>query len=142
MLLYSKEVIEATTEWINGKQAAKELLEKHGFGELVQLRDAASRHAKAFQYLLTNKHLILATFVNAIWDDQKAFKILMDKKEFHWAAMANYINGDDKALIFLKKQNLDHYAQLAFAIQAKIRKENDEGTNFFNSGPYKVNKDS
>ena len=82
--------------------------------------------------------MVLAAFVNAVWEDQRAFKLLMDQRAFHWAAMANYINGDDKAELFLKKNRLEHYLALAHAIQAKIRKEGDEGTNFFNSGPFKV----
>ena len=40
-------------------------------------------------------------------------------------------------VFFLKKNNLAHYAQLAHVIQAKIRREGDEGTNIFKSGPYK-----
>ena len=67
-----------------------------------------------------------------------AFKLLMDQKAFVWAAMANFINGDEKALLFLKRNKLDHYAELAARVQAKIRREGDEGTNFFNSGPFKV----
>ena len=55
-----------------------------------------------------------------------------------WAAMANFINGDEKALLFLKRNKLDHYAELAARVQAKIRREGDEGTNFFNSGPFEV----
>ena len=134
---YPKEAIEKATEWVDGSPSAKLWLEEHNFPELVYLRDAASRHAKAFEYLLVHKHIILATFVNAIWDDKKAFKLLMDGKQYHWAAMANYINGDDNAATFLKKNNLAHYAQLAHVIQAKIRREGDEGTNIFKSGPYK-----
>ena len=41
---------------------------------------------------------------------------------------------------FLKKNKLEHYAELAHVIQAKIRAEGDEGTNFFSSGPFKVEK--
>lgn len=139
MLVYPKEVIEITSRWIEGDTSAKDWLQKNKYEELVQLRDAASRYPKAFEYLLLHKHLILATFVNAIWEDKKAFKILMDKKEFHWAAMANYINGDDNAAMFLHKNNMKHYAELAHKIQAKIRKEGDEGTSIF-SGPFKVQK--
>ncbi|MBL0328779.1 MAG: hypothetical protein IPP64_05015 [Bacteroidetes bacterium] len=134
---YSKEAIEKATAWVEGSSAAKLWLEEHNFPELIQLKDAASRHAKAFEYLLVHKHIVLATFVNAIWDDKKAFQLLMDSKQYHWAAMANYINGDDNAAAFLKKNNLAHYAQLAHVIQAKIRREGDEGTNIFKSGPYK-----
>ena len=88
--------------------------------------------------MLVHKHIVLAAFANAIWEDTNAFKHLMDHKAFHWAAMANYINGDDNAAVFLKRSKLEHYAELAHKIQAKIRKEGDAGTNFFNSGPYKV----
>ena len=136
-MLYPKEVIEKTAAWIEGDSAAKKWLQNNGYEEMVQLKDAASRYPKAFEYLLVHRHIVLAAFVNAIWDDKKAFKLLMDKKEFHWAAMANYINGDDNAAIFLHKNNLKPYAELAHKIQAKIRKEGDAGTNFFNSGPYK-----
>ena len=135
---YSAETIDKTTGWIEGSVSAKQWLQDNNFEELVQLKDASSRHAKAFEYLLVHKHLTLAAFVNAIWDDQKAFKLLMDQRSFHWAAMANYINGDDKAGDFLKKNRLDHYLRLAHAILAKIRKEGDEGSNIFNSGPFKV----
>ncbi len=135
---YSKETIEKTSAWMEGSNNAKQWLQDNKFEELVQLKDASSRHAKAFEYLLVHKHLTLAAFVNAIWDDPKAFKLLMDQKEFHWAAMANYINGDDNAGGFLKKNKLEHYLQLAHVIQAKIRKEGDEGSNIFNSGPFKV----
>ena len=103
---YPKEAIEKATAWVDGSPSAKLWLEKNNFPELVYLRDAASRHAKAFEYLLVHKHIILATFVNAIWDDKKAFKLLMDGKQYHWAAMANYINGDDNAAAFLKKNNI------------------------------------
>jgi hypothetical protein len=136
--MYSKEAIQQLSSWIEGNNHAKDWLQKNNLEELVQLKDAVSRHAKPFEYLLVHKFIILAAFVNAVWEDQKAFKLLMDQKAFHWAAMANYINGDDKAAGFLKKNNLEHYAELAHKIQAKIRKEADEGTNFFNSGPYKV----
>ncbi len=140
-MLYSKEVIEKTTAWVEGDIKAKLWLQHHNLEELVQLKDAISRHAKAFEYLLVHKHLVLATFVNATWEDKKAFKILMDKKEFLWAAMANYINGDDKAAIFLNKNNLKHYAELAHKIQAKIRREGDEGTSIFSGGPFKKQSD-
>ena len=136
-MLYPKEVIEKTSAWIDGDVKAKGWLQHNNFEELVQLKNAVSRYSKAFEYLLVQKHIVLATFVNAIWDDKKAFKLLMDKKEFHWAAMANYINGDDKAAMFLNKNNLKHYAELAHKIQSKIRREGDEGTNFFGSGPFK-----
>ncbi|HSH65906.1 MAG TPA: hypothetical protein VLB84_08930, partial [Bacteroidia bacterium] len=62
------------------------------------------------------------------------------KGNYHWAAMANYINGDDKAALFLQKNNLSHYTELARLILEKIRKEGDEGSNIFNSGPYKIEK--
>jgi hypothetical protein len=137
-MLYPKEVILKTNSWIEGSTLAKDWLLANGYEELVQLKDAVSRHNKPFEYLLVNKHIALAAFVNAIWDDQKAFKLLMDQRAFHWAAMANYINGDDKAGNFLKQNKLEHYLQLAHLIQMKIRKEGDEGTNFFNSGPYKA----
>ena len=134
---YSKEAIEKTAAWVEGNPSAKLWLQQNNHEELVQLKDAASRHAKPFEYLLVHKHLVLAAFVNAIWDDKVAFKLLMDQRAFQWAAMANYINGDDNAALFLKKNKLDHYLQLAVVIQAKIRREGDEGTNIFSSGPYK-----
>jgi hypothetical protein len=136
-MLYQKEVIEKTNAWIDDDIKAKIWLQQNNFEELVQLKNAVSRYAKSFEYLLVHKHFILAAFVNAIWDDKKAFKLLIEKKEFVWAAMANYINGDDDAANFLNKNNLKYYAELAHKIQAKIRKEGDEGTNFFGSGPYK-----
>ncbi len=139
MLLYSKDSIEKTIAWVEGDTHAKEWLLKNNFEELVQLKDAASRYPKAFEYLLVHKHVILAAFVNAVWEDKKAFKLLMDKKEFHWAAMANYINGDENAATFLHKNNLKHYAELAIKIQEKIRREGDEGTSIF-SGPFKIQK--
>ncbi|MBL7889662.1 MAG: hypothetical protein JNL24_08920 [Bacteroidia bacterium] len=135
---YPKEVIEIASDWIEGKEDAKHWLLKHNLEELVQLRDAVSRWPKPFEYLLVHKHIILAAFVNAIWEDKKAFQLLMDQKAFHWAAMANYINGDERAGDFLRKSKLGHYADLAIRIQAKIRKEGDENSNFFNSGPYKA----
>jgi len=137
-MLYPKEVIEKTSAWMEGDKGAKAWLQNNNYEEMVQLKDAVSRYPKAIEYLLIHKHLALAAFVNAIWEDQKAFKILMDKKEFHWAAMANYINGDDKAAIFLQKNNLKHYAALAHKILEKIRREGDENSNFFNSGPFKA----
>ncbi len=136
-MIYSKEAIVKTRAWVEGDLKAKQWLQDNQFEELVQLKDAASRYPKAFEYLLVHKHLTLAAFVNAVWDDSKAFKLLMEQKAFQWAAMANYINGDDNAAAFLKKNNLEHYAQLAHVIQAKIRREGDEGTNIFKSGPYK-----
>lgn len=136
-MLYSKEIIERTTQWVEDDVHAKHWLQQHQLEELVQLKDAVSRHAKAFEYLLVNKHLVLAAFVNAVWEDKKAFQLLMDQKAVVWAAMANYINGDDRAAAFLKNNKLEHYAQLAHVIQAKIRREGDEGLNFFKSGPYK-----
>ncbi len=137
MLLYSKEAIDKTSEWIDGNPSAKYWLLENNFEELVLLKDAACRHTKAIESLLIKKHFILVTFVSAVWDDKKAFALLMDKKEFIWAAMANFINGDDKAAIFLKNSKLQHFAELAFKIQTKIKNEGDKGTNFFRSGPYK-----
>jgi len=137
-MLYPKEVIEKTRAWMEGDNHAKAWLQDHNYEELVHLKKAVSGYPKALEYLLVHKHFVLAAFANAIWEDKKAFKILMDKKEFHWAAMANYINGDDNAAAFLTKNNLKHYAELAQKIQEKIRKEGDEGTNFFNSGPFKI----
>ena len=139
-MLYPKEVIEITAEWVNGDSRAGQWLHDHNFEELVMLKDAVSRHAKPMQYLLVNKHISLAAFVNAIWDDAAAFKLLMTKGNYHWAAMANYINGDEKAALFLKKNKLEHYAVLAKVNEEKIRKEGDEGSNIFNSGPYKVER--
>ncbi len=141
MLIYPKEVIQETIDWILNSEKAKNWLQQNKYEELVQLKTAAiglEGYKKALEYLLVKKHLVLAAFVNAIWEDKKAFSLLMEKKEVHWAAMANYINGDDKAMIFLKNNKLDHFAQLAHVIQARIRKEGDENTNFFNSGPYKM----
>lgn len=138
-MLYSKEVIDITAEWIKGDNRAGQWLKEHHFEELVILKDAVSRHAKAMEYLLVNKHISLAAFVNAIWEDKAAFQLLMTKGNYHWAAMANFINGDEKAGLFLKQNKLLHYLDLAQLIQDKIREEGDEGTNFFNSGPYKVN---
>lgn len=137
-MLYPKEVIDHTIDWIEEDVYAKNWLQQHGFEELVQLKDAVSRHSKAFEYLLVHKHIILAAFVNAVWEDKSAFQLLMEKKAFHWAAMANLINGDEKAALFLKNNKLDHYTTLALKIQEKIRREGDEGTNFFKSGPYKI----
>ena len=102
-MIYSKEAIVKTRAWVEGDLKAKQWLQDNQFEELVQLKDAASRYPKAFEYLLVHKHLTLAAFVNAVWDDSKAFKLLMDQKAFQWAAMANYINGDDNAAAFLKK---------------------------------------
>ena len=135
---YSKEAIEHLCNLIENQSASKTWLQNNKYEELVQLKDAVSRYPKAFEYLLVNKHVVLAAFVNAIWEDKKAFALLMDKKEFVWAAMANLINGDDNAALFLKKNNFIPYLILAEKIQAKIRREGDEGTNFFNSGPYKI----
>lgn len=135
---YPKEAIEKLIAWVEEDPSGKFWLQQNNFEELVQLKDAVSRHAKAFEYLLVNKHMTLAAFVNAVWDDKKAFRLLMEKKAFIWAAMANYINGDDNAAEFLKKNKLGHYAQLAHVMQAKIRREGDEGVNFFKSGPYKM----
>jgi hypothetical protein len=137
-MLYPKEAIQHLSNWVEGSEHSKNWLLQHNYEELVQLRDAVSRHNKPFEYLLANKFVILAAFVNAVWDDKKAFRLLMDQKAFHWAAAANYINGDDNAATFLKRNHLEHYAELAHKIQAKIRREGDEGTNFFNSGPFKV----
>jgi hypothetical protein len=137
-MLYPKHVINELNQWIEGNEDARDWLESNGYEELVMLKDAVSRHAKPFEYLLTNKFVILAAFVNAIWEDDKAFRLLMDQKAFHWAAVANYINGDDKAGNFLKQNRLEHYLQLGHLIQQKIRQEGDEGTNFFNSGPFKI----
>ncbi|HET6225326.1 MAG TPA: hypothetical protein VFF27_03540 [Bacteroidia bacterium] len=139
-MLYPKEVIDITTEWIKGDSRAGQWLQENNLTELFMLKDAVSRHAKPMQYLLVNKHIILAAFVNAIWEDQAAFKLLMTKGNHHWAAMANYINGDEKAALFLKNNKLQHYAELAHQILEKIRKEGDEGSNIFNSGPYKVER--
>jgi hypothetical protein len=137
-MLYPLAAIEKATEWADQKESAKEWLEGNNFPELVQLCLAARRYPKAFEYLLVNKHFVLATFVNAIWEDKKAFALLMEKKEFVWAAMANFINGDDNALQFLNKNKLKHYSQFAIKLQARIRKDGDENSSFFNSGPYKI----
>jgi hypothetical protein len=137
-MLYPKEIIDITSSWIEGDKNAKQWLQDNNFEELVQLKDATSRHSKALEYLLVHKHITLAAFSNAIWSDKKAFKLLMDTKQFHWAAMANYINGDVNAALFLKKNKLDHYIQLAQKIQTKIRREGDEGSSIFNSGPFKA----
>lgn len=138
MLLYSKEIIDNASRWIEGDLAAKKWLESNKHGALIHLRDASLNDPKAIEYLLINKHFVLAAFVNAIWEDKKALKILMDRKEYLWAAMSTFINGDEKAAIFLEKNKLKHYLTLAINIQNQIRKLNDKRSNFFNSGPYKV----
>ena len=74
-------------------------------------------------------------------NDGEAFKLLMEKKEFHWAAVANYINGDEGAMVFLKRNKLEHYGELANLVQAKIRREGDEGTSIFSSGPFRIDRD-
>jgi hypothetical protein len=137
-MLYPKEAIQHLSHWVEGSAQSKNWLQEHNYEELVQLKDAVSRHTKPFEYLLANKFVDLAAFVNAVWDDKQALRLLMDHKEYHWAAAANYINGDENAAAFLKKNNLGHYAELAFKMQAKIRREGDEGTNFFNAGPFKI----
>lgn len=140
-MLYPKEVIQQLNRWIEGDQHAKHWLQEHNYEELVQLKDAVSRHSKPFEYLLTHKFVVLAAFVNAVWDDKDAFKLLMEKKEFHWAAVANYINGDEGAMVFLKRNKLEHYGELANLVQAKIRREGDEGTSIFSSGPFRIDRD-
>ena len=35
---------------------------------------------KAFKFLIEGNHMVLAAFVNTIWDDLKAFKFLIDSK--------------------------------------------------------------
>jgi len=138
MLIYPPQIIKVLISLVKGNPNAKDWLEKNNLEELVQLNDAVSRFPKALEYLLVHRHIILAAFVNAVWEDKKALALLMDKKEFHWAAMADYINGNDKAAIFLKKHKLEHYAELAHEFQAKIRREGDANIGFFNSGPYKL----
>ena len=49
---YPKEAIEKATAWVDGSPSAKLWLEENNFPELVYLKDAASRHSKAFEYLL------------------------------------------------------------------------------------------
>lgn len=138
MMIYPKEVIEKAIAWIEGDNYAKEWLSKNNFEELIHLKDATSRNARALEFLIRNKHITLAAFSNAIWSDKKAFQLLMDTKQVHWAAMANYINGDNNAGLFLQKNKLDHYATFAKAIQTKIRKEADKASSIFNSGPFKI----
>jgi hypothetical protein len=137
-MTYPKIAIEKAAQFVLENEAAQYWLEQNNYPELVHLCLAARRFPKSFEYLMIHKHYVLATFVNAIWDDKKAFALLMGKKEFVWAAMANFINGDDDALSFLDKNNLNHYSQLAKNIQHKIRKDADDNTSFFNSGPYKI----
>src|ERR1043166_9659819 len=105
---YSREAIDMTRALVNGDKRAKQWLENNHLEELVQLNDAVSRHAHAFEYLLVNKFVILAAFVNAVWEDKKAFALLMEQRAFHWAAMANFINGDENAEVFLRKNRMDH----------------------------------
>lgn len=138
MLLYPPDVIKVLIDLVKGNKSAKVWLERNNFPELVQLNDAVSRYAKALEYLLVHKHITLAAFVNAVWEDKQAFHLLMENKEFNWAAMADYINGNDKAADFLKKNKLENYAELADEMLKKIRKEGDENIGFFNSGPYKA----
>lgn len=139
MLTYPKQALESAKNAVNGDEFSKAWLIKNNFEALVKMIDAVTyRDAKAVEYLLLNKRFILAAFSNAVWEDKKALNILMDKKEYIWAAMANYINGDKKAGFFLQKNKLDTYLSLADAIQKKIQKLNDQNSNFFNSGPFKV----
>jgi hypothetical protein len=140
MLIYPKEAIEKVGFWFEEDTRSKDWLNSNNYEELVELKVAVGRYPKAFEFLLVNKHVVLAAFVNAIWDDKRAFQVLMEKKEFHWAAMANLINGDVNAKQFLDKNNLAHYAVLALKIQARIRKDGDKSTSFFNSGPFKLEK--
>ena len=91
---------------------------------------------KAMEYLLVNKHVVLAAFVNAVWEDGKALRMLMDKGEPIWAAMANIVNGDKGAVMFLQNHKLPTYVKLAQAIQKKIRSNNDKKSSIFSSGPF------
>ena len=77
---------------------------------------------------MENKHVVLAAFVNAIWEDEKAFQFLMRVKAFQWAATANLINGDEKAEEFLKRSGNAHYVLLAHAIQSRIHEDGDRNT--------------
>lgn len=97
----------------------------NGYRELLATLDAIRDDKKAFQFLMDNKHFVLAAFVNAIWEDQKAFKFLMDAKAFEWAACANIINGDEKAEQFLKNTGKENYVLLAHAIQSRIHDDGD-----------------
>lgn len=136
MLLYSKEIIVKTCEWIDGEANAETWLKQKGHPELIELKVASLNNTKALENLLIHKHFILAAFVNAIWEDKKAIKLLLDRKEYVWAAMANIINGDIKATLFLEKNKLKHYVNLAIKIQAQIRKQGDAYSSIF-SGPIK-----
>lgn len=104
MLTYPKEAIQHTQDYVGKNEFAKLWLHNNNYEALIKLVDASVyRDSKAVEYLLLNKHFVLAAFVNAVWEDKKALIILLDKKEFVWAAMANYINGDKNAGAFLKK---------------------------------------
>ena len=59
-MIYPKEVIEKTTSWVEGSPMAKQWLQQNNYEELIQLKDAASKHTKLFLYLLVHKPLILA----------------------------------------------------------------------------------
>ncbi|MCC6691070.1 MAG: hypothetical protein IT235_06010 [Bacteroidia bacterium] len=138
---YPKEAIENLTKYIDTNDTlAFNFLIQHNYKELTLLKEGVSRDLKCLEWLLVNKHFILAAFINAVWEDAKAFDLLLQKKAFHWAAAANIINGDENAILFLKKANLEHYINMALKMQSKIRREGDEGMNIFKLGtpsPYK-----
>ena len=137
MFKYSKQVLRYAIDAVDGKPIAKQWLKKHNREEVLHLINALTlRDSKAVEYLLVNKHFLLAAFVNSVWEDSKALKLLIDKKEYVLAAMANVINGDNKAKVFLIKYKFITHAAFAEKIQEKIQRVNDKNSNVF-SGPIK-----
>ena len=72
--------------------------------------------------------MVLAAFVNTIWDDEKAFKFLIASKAYDWAACANIINGDEKAEAALRASGKFHFVALAKSILGKIHDDGDRAT--------------
>lgn len=132
MRAYSKEAIEKFTEHVKEKAEGFNYLLENNYRELLATLDAIRGDKGAFAFLMKTKQFELAAFANAIWEDASAFKLLMDKKVYEWAAVANIVNGDEKAVLFLKKLGKEHYINLAMAIQARIRQDNDKQSNIFN----------
>ena len=137
---YPQKAIEQLQKFIesNDLEAFNWLIENN-FKELTYLKEGASGDVKCLEWLLANKHFVLGAFINSIWEDAVAFQLLIKQKEFCWAATANIINGDEKAEDFLVKAGFKHFVDLAYTIQAKIRREGDEGMNIFKMGsPFKL----
>ena len=134
---YPKEAIIALGNYLD-TGSAKEFnyFTEKKYRELILVKEALEGHDKAFDILVKTKHMILAAFLSAIWEEKAALTFLIKHKSPEWAATAAAVNNDTEAANWLRKNQLEHYYTLAEKIKTFLKENKKSDLDFLYKSPF------